>query len=552
VSEFTDKATRADIERLTDVVASGLTKLKQSNADAIAAHKEISKSIAEWELPARMKELGESIVTKFADLNENMGMYTAKLSAISLASKAEIIAQLDFIAKLINMDIGLFKKSIFLALDMSVRTNGIILRSFATQNALVEQLLHNMKDHMSGLFAAREALQLTLSAAFSADVLESFAGLKTLSQYQSHMLNENLAGLFAVRNELSRELSDKLNTNILASFDALKDVSRQLSYELNTNITDSFKDQGALLRERFEVIGSCLSDSFATQNEVYRGLSGALNVNIASSCAELQATIRNSLDFTGIAISGEISSQTGELRSAIDGLGDRIEISFLAQYTLLSERIAGTLEGIKGLLPYAPGFGALLNKQIELLVRIGNALDGMKGYVSSGASSSPGALETILSSTSTGTSLGGVLGAAGTLAKKGAVAGPKGVLIGAAAGALIGVGRVGVSWWRNRNNEYADGGFPPNGQMFIAREAGPELVGTIGSRNAVVNNDQIVESVSLGVYEAVTAALTGNVSASRKDSPLEVKLYLDGKQITAAVERTQRERGLPLLGGVDL
>ena len=34
----------------------------------------------------------------------------------------------------------------------------------------------------------------------------------------------------------------------------------------------------------------------------------------------------------------------------------------------------------------------------------------------------------------------------------------------------------------------ASGGFPSMGQMFIAREAGPELVGTIGSRSAVVNN----------------------------------------------------------------
>ena len=82
------------------------------------------------------------------------------------------------------------------------------------------------------------------------------------------------------------------------------------------------------------------------------------------------------------------------------------------------------------------------------------------------------------------------------------------------------------------------------GQMFIAREAGPELVGTIGGRTAVANNDQIVDSVSRGVFEAVSAALTGNGS---KNTPLEVKLYLDGRQITAAVERVQKERGLPLL-----
>ncbi len=49
---------------------------------------------------------------------------------------------------------------------------------------------------------------------------------------------------------------------------------------------------------------------------------------------------------------------------------------------------------------------------------------------------------------------------------------------------------------------YAAGGFATEGQMFIAREAGPELVGTIGNRTAVANNDQIVDAVSQGVYEA--------------------------------------------------
>lgn len=54
---------------------------------------------------------------------------------------------------------------------------------------------------------------------------------------------------------------------------------------------------------------------------------------------------------------------------------------------------------------------------------------------------------------------------------------------------------------------YANGGYVnTNGytsaQLFVAREAGPELVGTIGNHSAVMNNDQIVASVSAGVYRA--------------------------------------------------
>ena len=91
-----------------------------------------------------------------------------------------------------------------------------------------------------------------------------------------------------------------------------------------------------------------------------------------------------------------------------------------------------------------------------------------------------------------------------------------------------------------------DGGFVDRGQMFIAREAGPELVGTIGSRTAVANNDQIVESVSRGVYQAVVAAMS---SQQQGRGVTEVRVYLDGKDITRAVETEQRDRGLDLMPG---
>jgi hypothetical protein len=51
---------------------------------------------------------------------------------------------------------------------------------------------------------------------------------------------------------------------------------------------------------------------------------------------------------------------------------------------------------------------------------------------------------------------------------------------------------------------YASGGLPTDGQMFVAREAGPELVGTLGGHTAVMNNDQIVASVSAGVARAIS------------------------------------------------
>jgi hypothetical protein len=51
-------------------------------------------------------------------------------------------------------------------------------------------------------------------------------------------------------------------------------------------------------------------------------------------------------------------------------------------------------------------------------------------------------------------------------------------------------------------NVFATGGFPTRGSVFIAGEAGPEMVGMINGRSAVSNNDQIVEGISNGVYRA--------------------------------------------------
>lgn len=51
-------------------------------------------------------------------------------------------------------------------------------------------------------------------------------------------------------------------------------------------------------------------------------------------------------------------------------------------------------------------------------------------------------------------------------------------------------------------NWYAQGGFPTKGELFIANEAGPEMIGSLGGKPAVANNQQIIEGVASGVAKA--------------------------------------------------
>lgn len=99
---------------------------------------------------------------------------------------------------------------------------------------------------------------------------------------------------------------------------------------------------------------------------------------------------------------------------------------------------------------------------------------------------------------------------------------------------------------------FADGGFPESGQMFIAREAGAEMVGNIGRRTAVANNDQIVEGIANGVAEAngeQNLLLREQNSLLRALLEKDSGVYLDGRSLTNSVEKYQRERGRVLMTG---
>ena len=89
---------------------------------------------------------------------------------------------------------------------------------------------------------------------------------------------------------------------------------------------------------------------------------------------------------------------------------------------------------------------------------------------------------------------------------------------------------------------FADGGFIEDG-LFTMNHG--EIAGKFSNGKSVVaNNQQIVEGIAAGVYQAVVAAM--NATNGRQDQ--NVNVYLDGKQIYASVKKAEAERGLSLMG----
>lgn len=96
----------------------------------------------------------------------------------------------------------------------------------------------------------------------------------------------------------------------------------------------------------------------------------------------------------------------------------------------------------------------------------------------------------------------------------------------------------------------AKGGFPPVGQLFIANEKGPELVGRMGSRNVVVNNNQIVSSVSRGVessFDRGTALLLNKmrtiIEYQERLLQKDMSVNIDGKKANKQLSRSRRNSG---------
>ncbi|MGN0620559.1 MAG: hypothetical protein ACI4I9_01725 [Porcipelethomonas sp.] len=80
---------------------------------------------------------------------------------------------------------------------------------------------------------------------------------------------------------------------------------------------------------------------------------------------------------------------------------------------------------------------------------------------------------------------------------------------------------------------YAGGGFPSKGELFMAREKGPELVGRIGNKTAVMNNGQIIDGIYQAAYSAFRdAQKTGDSQPVQLRTTVQLNERVLGESVT--------------------
>lgn len=97
---------------------------------------------------------------------------------------------------------------------------------------------------------------------------------------------------------------------------------------------------------------------------------------------------------------------------------------------------------------------------------------------------------------------------------------------------------------------FEDGGFPNEGQLFIAREAGAEMVGAMGRRTAVANNDQIVEGISAGVSVANDGVIAAIYALLNVVEEKDMSVVIGDNEIGHSYDRYKEKHGRQVSTGV--
>ena len=329
----------------------------------------------------------------------------------------------------------------------------------------------------------------SLSQTLSDNSINCFTGLfntqDSLSQTLSEGLNNNLGGLFAAQDSLSQVLSDSSINSFTELFTTQDGLSQTLSESLNNNLGGLFAAQDSLSQTLSDGLNGNLSGLFTNQY----GLMSSMGTNITKGQDEDEKLWREELTTLDDIVDLTERAKDGSYSNLLT-----LMIFLMKPFNLFSAQLHG------------------IEKSLE---EIKSTTEKLKDIVNGDSSS-------IFDGVDVASDLFGLPGAWIALL-----------------GNLFSFKAKGPSF-------LATGGFPAMGQMFIAREAGPELVGSLNGRTAVVNNDQIVQSVAGGVYDANREQNAILHQILRAVLEKDTGVYLDGKELYINHMKQAQSHGMTL------
>ena len=335
---------------------------------------------------------------------------------------------------------------------------------------------------------------VTIGDEITAEIMRQADAYTKAYQDIKETLNQSVTAFEGAAESMTSSL-DGVASNALRTMETVKSNTHEFlndwEYSFGTSGANIAESVGASLAETTGHV-----ETFVPTKKLFDNWAYSAESRVRTAILGINTNVRNGLQSAGnniVEFANKTGVDTGKWAETTGG-------TFADWGTGVNTEIADTLdaayENYKG---FAAATGGSVSNWNSSRKKISNILAG----VAAAASASAIAAHFVLSSSFTSKSGGGV-------------------------GARL------------ADLKYASGGFPDAGQLFIANEAGPELVGTINGRTAVANNDQITTAIYDAVYNALMAA-----NSQEHGRPIEVNnhVYLDSREIKAGQQRLNRSMG---------
>lgn len=371
-------------------------------------------------------------------------------------------------------------------------------------------------------------------------------GLKNAWHSITEFFSEKLEGIKQVCSEAWESIKSTASTvwgniksNLSTTWSNIKSNASMTWNNMKSTISTTWDNVKSNTSTTWGTIKSSLSTTWSnvkssattTWNNLKSTVSDAWT-NISSNTTSKWNSIKSSLSTTWDTLKSKVSSTWSTMKSNISSTWDSVKSNSTSTWNTIKSGLSSTWSSISSTATSA--FSSMKST-------IASTWDGLKSHISSCVDSIIGFVNKMKDVVSAGVTAAKNMLSSAVSAASSAISSVKSAL--SSIGSSVSNAVSSAANWVGSKLGFASGGFPEVGQLFIAREAGAELVGNIGGRTAVANNDQIIE----GIYQGVLAAM--NASAGSNGGNFDVKVYLDGKQITAAVEKRQRERGATIYPG---
>lgn len=337
----------------------------------------------------------------------------------------------------------------------------------------------------------------------------------------------------------TKEKWDDIKTSLSNTWDSIKTTASNTWNGIKTTISMAWGNVSTDTSTKWDNIKTSLSNTWdniktrasTTWENLKTTISGAWN-NVSTDTTSKWDIIKSSLSGVWNTIKSTASSVFGSVNTAITNAWNNTKTNTSAVWNNVKSFLSGAWNGIKS------NATSIFNSMKEMICSI---WDGLKTHISNVVGSIIGFVDKMKSIVSAGVSAVKGAFASAVAAAQSAVSAIGSVL--SSIGSAISNGLSNAASSIGSALGFAEGGFPNEGQLFIARESGAEMVGTMGRRTAVANNDQIVEGISAGVTNANDGVIAAIYSLINVVESKDMDVYIGDDAIGHSYDRYNQSRG---------